>query len=223
MFTLHDHQDYSCTIYLRFSAIWLLEWSYIGRNLVARPVWPQPKRSVTFSLLLHCTIRQSGVGAESLWLGSRGSRRTRRKWVRWRTTLSYVDCQCDASSRPCAGTTCVDRCDRRMAWILCVCDCEWWGSTTGWTTCRSVGTCTASHLQYQTTNLYQTVGRWCTASHLYQTVARSRNAHATGGSTVQINEGCWNFCHSVGLLICKKICWIGDTSFAQWWSCLIFR
>jgi len=37
--TVHDHHDYSCTIYLRSSAIWLFDWSYINRNLVARPVW----------------------------------------------------------------------------------------------------------------------------------------------------------------------------------------
>jgi len=37
-----------CTIYLRSSAIWLLDWSYVGRNLVARPVWPRPYYILTF-------------------------------------------------------------------------------------------------------------------------------------------------------------------------------
>jgi len=32
----------SCTIYLRSSAICLLDWFYIGCSLVARPVWPGP-------------------------------------------------------------------------------------------------------------------------------------------------------------------------------------
>jgi len=48
----------SCTIYLRSFAIWLLDWSYIGRNLVARPVLPRTK----------LTIRQHINNASKTWM-----------------------------------------------------------------------------------------------------------------------------------------------------------
>lgn len=35
----------------------------------------------------------------------------------------------------------------RRAWSLCACGCEWWGWSSGWTPCRTPGTCGASHLQ----------------------------------------------------------------------------
>ena len=67
----------------------------------------------------------------------------RRRWaVSMRTGAG---CRRDDAGRPGAGT-CWSTCRTWTGAVRCACDCVWWGSTTGWTPCRTDDTRTASHL-----------------------------------------------------------------------------